>query len=92
MKNIFESGRSGYSSVVANYAEWGAQFNYTLPYNASGGSIVITDIIGEKIETLVLQSNQGSKLWDTRKLPIGVYLYTLKSVGLSETGKVVISR
>jgi len=79
-------------SVTPNPAATWAQFEYTLPRNATDGSIIITDITGKWIETIVLQSNQGSKLWDTRKLPKGVYLYTLKSVGLSETGKVVISR
>jgi len=79
-------------SVTPNPAATWAQFNYTLPLNANRGSIVITDITGKWIETIVLQSNRGNKLWDTRKLPKGVYIYTLTSAGFSETGKMIISR
>ncbi|MFA5418488.1 MAG: T9SS type A sorting domain-containing protein, partial [Bacteroidales bacterium] len=90
---VEENAARGFGLMVyPNPASTWAQFEYTLPRNATDGSIIITDITGKWIETIVLQSNQGSKLWDTRKLPKGVYLYTLKSVGLSETGKVVISR
>lgn len=79
-------------TVTPNPAASWAQFNYELSRNTNSGSIVITDITGKWIETLVLQSTQGSLLWDTRKLPKGVYLYTLTSSGFSETGKIVISR
>lgn len=56
------------------------------------GEIVITDITGKKVETLLINREEGDQLWDTRQLAKGVYLYTLKSGGFSETGKIVISR
>jgi len=79
-------------SVVPNPAATWAQFNYTLPNDATGGILVISDITGKSLETMEVQGNQGSKLWDTRKLPKGVYIYTLTSGSFSETGKIVISR
>ncbi len=78
--------------VTPNPAATWAQFTYTLPHDATCGILIISDITGKTLETMEVQGNRGSKLWDTRKLPKGVYLYTLKSVGFSETGKMIISR
>ncbi len=68
------------------------QFNYTLPTNASMGEIIITDISGKFISRLTITGSKGAKLWDTRNIPNGVYLYTLQAIGFSSTGKIVISK
>jgi len=78
--------------VTPNPAATWAHFTYTLPHDATDGILIISDITGKTLETMEVQGNRGSKLWDTRKLPKGVYLYTLTSAGSSETGKIVISR
>jgi hypothetical protein len=31
-------------------------------------------------------------VWDTRHIPAGTYIYTLKSAGFNKTGKIVITK
>jgi type IX secretion system substrate protein len=78
-------------SCSPNPASNWTEFTYTLPFAAGKGEIVITDITGKFVERIVVTGNQGQKLWDTRKTPNGVYLFTLKSKGYSIAGKIVIS-
>ena len=85
------AGRFGLKVYPNPAKEW-VTFTYTLPHDATDGILIISDITGKTLETMEVQGNRGSKLWDTRKLPKGVYLYTLTSAGSSETGKIVISR
>lgn len=71
--------------------EWTA-FNYTLPVNNSKGVIKISDVNGKTIETLIVSDPHGQKVWDTRKISNGVYLYTIEANGLTKSGKIVISK
>jgi len=67
-----------------------AQFSYQLPYNVLNGEIIITDITGKFIDKLIVTGAKGIKLWDTRNMPKGVYLYTLNAKGFTKTSKIVI--
>jgi len=79
-------------TVKPNPASDWAQFSYQLPYSALNGEIIITNITGKFINRLVVTGIKGTKLWDTRNVPKGVYLYTMRADGFSSTGKIVIGR
>jgi len=81
----------GEIEVAPNPARDWAEFNYQLPLSMHEGNIIITDITGNIIESIKVAGNQGVKLWDTRNIPNGVYLYTLSTAGFSTTNKVVIN-
>jgi hypothetical protein len=65
-------------------------FNYQLPDHSSKGIIEISNVSGVVIERFTLTGRVGQKVWDTRKIESGVYLYTLKVNGISKSGKIVI--
>ncbi len=72
-------------------SEW-TSFNYTLPDNEAEGIIKISDVTGKVFETFIVSGQQGQKVWDTRKVKKGVYLYTFTVNGLSKSGKIVITK
>lgn len=39
-----------------------------------------------------LSDGQGQKIWDTRPIKVGVYLYTMKAGTKSLTGKLTITK
>ena len=92
--NINELGKAyGLSiSVKPNPAKQWAAFDYTLPNDQSTATITITDVTGGKIEALQVSGSQGQKLWDTRNIKPGVYIYTLQSAGFNQSGKIIISQ
>jgi len=79
-------------SVKPNPAGQWAAFDYILPEGQSIATITITDLAGKTIEVLQVSGQQGQKLWDTRQIKAGVYLYTLKTAGFSKTGKLTINK
>jgi hypothetical protein len=79
-------------SVKPNPAKAWAAFDYTLPGDATQATLTIANTMGSTVEILQLSGQQGQKLWDTRKIEPGVYIYTLKANSFSESGKIVISR
>ncbi len=79
-------------SLKPNPARQWAAFDYTLPETETTGTITITNANGVVVKTLQVSGHQGQKLVDTRKLPSGMYLYTIKSGGYTKTGKMVITR
>jgi len=79
-------------SVKPNPAKQWAAFDYILPENKSKATITIRDVTGKTIEVLQVNGQQGQKLWDTRQIEHGVYIYTLKVAGLSKSGKIIISK
>ncbi len=78
-------------SVKPNPARQWASFEYNLPDEYLTGTITITNSKGEKVEILPVNGQQGQLLWDTRKIPSGLYLYVLKAGNLNQTGKIVIN-
>ncbi|MBW6458977.1 MAG: T9SS type A sorting domain-containing protein [Bacteroidales bacterium] len=79
-------------TVVPNPAKAWAAFNYTLPGNATGGVIVISDASGREVASMPVSGKQGQQIWDTRAVQSGVYFYTLNAGGFSKHGKIVISK
>lgn len=79
-------------SVKPNPAKEWAAFEYSLIEEENSGEIVITNTSGKVIEMLHLAANKGQVLWDTRKLPASIYVFTIKCSGYSKSGKLVISK
>ncbi len=71
--------------------DWVA-FDYTLPENEGSATLTLTDITGKIVELFNLNGQQGQKVWDTRDIKPGTYIYTLKVASFSKTGKIVISK
>ncbi len=79
-------------TVMPNPAKDWADFNYTLPENATRGVIVISDASGREVASMPVSGKQGQHIWDTRPVKPGVYFYTLSAGGFSRHGKIVISK
>lgn len=77
-------------SVKPNPASTWAAFDYKLPYETANALLVITDLSGRDVSSFELYGKQGQKLFDTRPLPSGTYIYTLKSGNKQLTGKFTI--
>jgi hypothetical protein len=77
-------------SVKPNPAHTWVAFDYTLPFSADEGAILIIDISGQVIENIPLNQNKGQKVIDTRLIPAGVYIYKVESSGYTSSGKLVI--
>ena len=52
--------------------------------------ILIRDIYGNQITTVMLNSNQT--VWDTRIIPVGIYFYQTVIDGEVVSGKILISK
>jgi len=78
--------------VKPNPANQWAAFDYTLPGDQTTGIITITDVTGHTVDVLNVTGQQGQKLWDTRNLKSGVYIYTLTTGGFNQSGKIVVSK
>ncbi|MDT8394716.1 MAG: T9SS type A sorting domain-containing protein [Bacteroidales bacterium] len=87
--NIF-SNDAIHVSVKPNPAHTWVAFDYTLPFSADEGAILIIDISGQVIENIRIDQNKGQKVLDTRHIPAGVYIYRIESSGYSSSGKLVI--
>ncbi len=77
-------------SVKPNPASDWAAFDYILPDWDVTATLQITDMTGKIIETFTLTGKQGQKLWDTRPIKAGVYLYTMKAGIKSLSSKITI--
>ncbi len=79
-------------SVYPNPASGIVTFDYNVPNGVSDLTIVITNMLGEKIATLVPGINIGKTLWDPKGISSGVYLYEAKSAGISiSKGKLILT-
>lgn len=79
-------------SVKPNPAKQWAAFDYTLPGDETEAIITISNSIGNIVEMIQISGSQGQNLWDTRTVKPGVYIYTIKAAGYSQSGKIVISK
>jgi len=76
-------------SIVVNpnpAKNWTA-FEYTLSGSKTDGIIKITDVTGNIVQTFTVTGEQGTKIWDTRKIKPGIYFYEFVVNGYSNTGK-----
>jgi len=73
-----------------NPANTWVTFEYGLPVTANGAELIVSDMQGKLVVSFRLAGPQGQKVWDTRLVEKGIYVYTLKAGGLSKQGKLVI--
>ena len=66
-------------SANPNPATHYVEFSYQLSEIDKDGIIIITDISGKQIQSFSLKYTKGVQAWDTRKVPAGSYIYTLKT-------------
>jgi hypothetical protein len=79
-------------SVKPNPAKQWAAFDYSLPGDETEATITVTNTTGSTVAVLEVSGQQGQKLWDTRSIKPGVYIYTIKAAGFSQSDKIVISK
>jgi len=70
--------------ATPNPATHYVEFNYKLSEIDTEGMITISDINGKIIQV------RGVQAWDTRKIPSGSYIYTLKTKYFEKSGKLII--
>ncbi len=66
------------------------EFTYELSEVDKDGMIIITDINGKQIQSFAVKYSKGVQAWDTRKIPAGAYIYTLKTKYFENSGKLII--
>ena len=84
----YESGL--FVEAKPNPAKTWVAFDYKLPVYVSEATLQITNIMGKAIVAFTLKTKQGQKVWDTRKIEKGMYIYTIKTGSVSKSGKLII--
>jgi hypothetical protein len=61
----------------------------------SKGDYFIKEILlkpkwGKQIHNISVDQQKGKQAWDTRKIPAGSYIYTLKTKYFEKSGKLII--
>jgi hypothetical protein len=76
--------------ATPNPATHYVEFTYELSEIDKEGIIIITDINGKQIKSFAVNYSKGKQAWDTRKIPSGSYIYTLKTNYFEQSGKLII--
>ena len=76
--------------ATPNPATHYVEFYYELSEIDTEGIISITDINGKLIQTFNIKRNKGLQAWDTREIPAGTYIFTLKSKYFEKSDKLII--
>ncbi|MCC6578466.1 MAG: T9SS type A sorting domain-containing protein [Flavobacteriales bacterium] len=74
--------------VVPNPASTHTTFHYTLPSEVEAAHLVVMDAHGKRLDRLRATPPMGQLIWDTRKMPPGVYIVEL----LGTSGSLVRDR
>lgn len=77
-------------SVIPNPASTMARVEYTLPEGSQQASLDLVNIFGEKVMSVVMKGQSGSKTVMLDSLPKGVYNYFVLSGNAMLCGKLVI--
>ncbi len=89
--DVFEEQDSPLSIAASpNPATHYVEFTYALSEIDKDGIIIITDINGKQIQSFDIKYSKGVQAWDTRKIPAGSYIYTLKTQYFKKSGKLII--
>ena len=65
-------------------------FDYELPIGNDHAQLLIRNTEGKQIAQFQIADKIGQKVWDTRSIKSGTYLYVFISGKLKESGKIVI--
>ena len=88
---IFDENESPLSIKASpNPATHYVEFTYELSEIDKEGVIIITDINGKQIQSFIVNYSKGVEAWDTRKIPAGAYIYTLKTNYFEKSDKLII--
>jgi hypothetical protein len=79
-------------SIGPNPATTWTEVDYTLPFNKSKGSFIVTNALGTVMVSAELEGRSGKKILDLRGLANGVYVFTIRCGELVHTGKLVITK
>ena len=77
-------------SVIPNPASTMARVEYTLPEGCLQASLDLVNTLGEKVMSVVLEGQSGSKAIQLDKMPVGVYGYSVTCGNNMVTGQLVI--
>ncbi len=77
----YSNKKEQYVTARPNPANNWVAFDYTLPYPAEKATLIITDVAGRKVKSIEVRQKQGQLIWDTRSIPAGIYIYSLKISG-----------
>jgi len=65
-------------------------FDYERPIGNDHAQLLIRNTEGKQIAQFQISDQLGQKVWDTRSIKSGTYLYVFISGKLKESGKIVI--
>lgn len=82
-----------YISAHPNPASQWVAIDYTLPYPSEKATIIIYNAFGKIVKTIELRAVIGQSIWDIRKIPSGIYFYSLQVNGAAiDKRKLIISK
>lgn len=76
--------------VSPNPANHYVEFSYELSEIDNEGIIIISDMNGKPVTQFKVNSSKGVIAWDTRRIPAGTYIFTLRTKYFEESGKLII--
>lgn len=79
-----------YFQVYPNPASTQVTFDYQLPIGKEKAQLIIRNTEGKQVAQFQLTNESGQKVWDTRSLNAGTYIYEYVCDDLKQTGKIVI--
>ena len=79
-------------TAVPNPAQTWVAFSYTLPENATNAVVTVTDMLGTIVGQFETGSATGEYVWNCTEIKPGIYYYTIVCDGMTQTGKLVITK
>jgi len=73
-----------------NPATTWVSFDYELPIGNDKAQLLIRNTEGKQIALFQISDQLGQKVWDTRSLKAGTYIYEFVSGNLKQSGKIII--
>jgi len=73
-----------------NPATTWVSFDYELPIGNDKAQLLIRNTEGKQIALFQISDKLGQKVWDTRSLKAGTYIYEFVSGNLKQSGKIII--
>lgn len=77
-------------SVIPNPASTMARVEYTLPVECQQASFELFNTLGERVMSVILEGQIGSKTVMLESLPKGVYNFSVRSANATLSGKLII--
>lgn len=88
--NQFAEAMGLFITADPNPATTWVSFNYQLPIGKEKAVLTITNTEAKQIAQFIFTSEVGQKVWDTRSINAGTYIYEYICDDLKQNGKIVI--